>query len=396
MNLTTQNAKNLISKDNELSKKAAFEILNTCDTESFKTICDNSEQMFDFVIDKVVKNLTHATNEGNIKSTFEFAKTYNPTIGQFINNVWLKFANEDLTDEILEILENGTNEQKIYAAKYFEKINDPLALELLSKYAFCDNTDLSTACATALGAFNDSASHDVAISMLNEDDDFKKFSAMAFLINYAKKDDISTILKELENSPFAANIAAEILYKYNLEELKNTLNKDEILKLYNEIISSYPEDIGLETIFDFNLLNFTKEYFTDKNSLANRVIADLKNVISLINADNIYTYDLNKNCINNIKKIDEVLEKYKPDANIISDELFQTQKRAQRAINTLIALGDTSCCEKIEKLYTTTNDPLLLCECARAAKNLGFKLEKETGLDKISDKNALELFKSYF
>ena len=181
--------------------------------------------------------------------------------------------------------------------------------------------------------------------------------------------------------------------KMTEEEQEQTI---EILSLYDEIISSYPEDIGLETIFDFNLLNFSQEYFTDKNSLAKRVITDLKNVISLVNTDNIYTYDLNKNCINNIKKIDEILEKFKPEANIISDELFKSQKRAQRAINTLIALGDTSCCEKIKELYTSTDNAILLCECARAAKNLGFKLEKEIGLNKISDKNALELFKSYF
>ena len=396
MNLTTQNAKNLISKDNELSKKAAFEMLNTCDTESFKTICDNSEQMFDFIIDKILKQLTLAANENNFKSTFEFAKTYNPIIGQFINNIWLKYANEDLTDEILEIFENGTDEQKIYAAKYFEKINDPLALDLLLQHAFCENTDLSAACAKTLGAFNDYTSHNTAISMLNENDDFKKFSAITFLINYGKKDDISIVLKELENSPFAANIAVEILYKYNLKELKNYLNKDEILKLYDEIISSYPEDIGLETALDFNILEFTQEYSLKKDSYSQRVLTDLKNVFTLICSDNIYTYDLNKDYLKGIKDINEKLKAFHPEVDIISEELFKSQKRAQRAINTLIALNNPSCCEKIKELYATTDNAILLCECARAAKSFGFKLEEEIGLKKINEANALELFKSYF
>lgn len=396
MNLTTQNAKNLISKDNELSKKAAFEMLNTCDTESFKTICDNSEQMFDFIIDKILKQLTLAANENNFKSTFEFAKTYNPIIGQFINNIWLKYANEDLTDEILEIFENGTDEQKIYAAKYFEKINDPLALDLLLQHAFCENTDLSAACAKTLGAFNDYTSHNKAISMLNENDDFKKFSAIIFLINYGKKDDINIILKELENSPFAANIATEILYKYNLKELKNYLNKDEILKLYDEIISSYPEDIGLETALDFNILEFTQEYSLKKDSYSQRVLTDLKNVFTLICSDNIYTYELNKEHLKGIKDINEKLKAFHSEVDIIPEELFKSQKRAQRAINTLIALNNISYCEKIKELYATTDNAILLCECARAAKSFGFKLEEEIGLKKINEANALELFKSYF
>ena len=41
----------------------------------------------------------------------------------------------DLSDDILALLENGSNEQKIYAAKYFSRINDSLALEFLKSKA---------------------------------------------------------------------------------------------------------------------------------------------------------------------------------------------------------------------------------------------------------------------
>ena len=119
MNLTTQNAKNLISKDNEASKKAAQDIVNNIDIKSFQTLCENSQYMFDFVIDKVVKNLILATNTNNLKATFEFSKFYDTQIGEYVNQAWQRFANEELTDKILEFFETGSEEQKIYAAKYF-------------------------------------------------------------------------------------------------------------------------------------------------------------------------------------------------------------------------------------------------------------------------------------
>ena len=98
MNLETQNAKNLISKDFKLSNQAANDIVNSADIKTFETLCKNSEYIFDFVADKAIKNLINATNKNNLSATLEFAKFYDPKFSQYIETVWQKYAYEYLTD----------------------------------------------------------------------------------------------------------------------------------------------------------------------------------------------------------------------------------------------------------------------------------------------------------
>ena len=396
MNLNTKNAKNLVSKDKTLSETAAIEILNNCDFESFKVLCENSTYLYDFIIKKIINNLLLATNNSNIKATFEFAKIYNEQIGEYINQCWLKYANEDLTDKILELFEIGTDEQKIYAAKYFEKINDPLSIEYLRKYAFSKNEELSIASAKTLGIFQDNDSRNKALIMLNSDDEFVKFDATRFLINYGNINDIPKIIQTLDISAFSSNIAQEILYKYDFNMLKNILNDDEILTIYDEIISAYPEDIGLETVQDFNLAEFAKNFANKKSSFVVRVLTDIKNIIELVSKESIYTYDLDKEHLCSIKALNVQLKDLLIDTDLIANELNKSQKRVQRAINTIINLKDKRFNEKITELYSLCENSLIICECARAAKNLNINIDKNIGLNKISDKNALELFKSYF
>lgn len=396
MNFTTQNAKNLVSKDNELSKKTAQNILNSCDFETFKTLCENSEHIFDFIMDKIIKNLSQATNKNNIASTLEFAKIYDSHLSHYIIKSWLKYANEDLTDDILGIFENGNIEQKIHAAKYFEKINDPLALEYLNKYAFDEDEILSSSCAASLAAFNDNTSRNVAYEMLKCNDDFTQFSAIKFLINYGSKDDLPLIVSKLSDSVLSANIAQELLYKYHPDELDNLLSPEDINMLYDEIISAYPEDISLETVYSFNIFSFCEKRLGKKSSFDSRILADVKTLMKLVSHDNIYTFDLSKDAICDLKNLHSLLEKLNPDTEIISQELFKGAKRAIRAINTIINLNAESESDKIVQLYCTTQNPTVMCECARAAKALGFKLELEAGLSKIEDSNIQELLKSYF
>ncbi len=397
MNLKTQNAKNIISKDNILSDEAAKTIVNNCDFESFKTLCDNSDCLFEHIIDKIIKKLVCATNSNNIETTFEFSKCYNLQIGEYILKSWLKFANEDITDRILLLFETGTVEQKIYAAKYFETINDTLALELLYKNAFNDNEDLSAACANTLAAFADEQMRQKALTILQSDDEFKKLIATKFLINFGNKEDISVITDQINISPFGANIAAELLYKYSYETLKDNLTTEKTIQIFDEVINAYPEDIPLETVLDFNLAAFMEDAKKiENNSYCSRLLADAKNIFKIINSDNIYTYDLKGEYLDAVRKIDKLFENYKIEAVKIIPELSQSQKRITKALNTIINIKSKDATEEIKKLYTKTTDPLILCECARAAKSLNISIDKNTGISKIADENAMELFKSYF
>ena len=232
--------------------------------------------------------------------------------------------------------------------------------------------------------------------MLNTSDDFQKFSAIKLLINYGLKEDVAAIINELKTSPFSSNIAQEIMYKYSFSQLENLLAPEDIIALYDEIISSYPEDITLDTIQDFSVYEFIEKNINNKNSYIQRILTDTKLLVELVVSDNIYTYDLNKNALSELKNIESLLKNHKSEGTLISNELKNEKKRALRALNTLINLNSKENFKEIEELYTKSCDSEILCECARVAKCLDSKLNPAIGLEKITDANAKELFKSYF
>lgn len=396
MNLTTQNAKNLLNKNPEISKKAAYDILNNADFESFKTLTENEEEIFDFIKSKIVKNFISKTDKNNLKSTFAFAKIYTKSFEDVVLVPWLKFANEDLTDEILELFEHGKEDEKIYCAKYFEKINDPLALEYLNKFAKSNNIELKNACAKALFAFGDNTLRNEYLEILeNSKDDFEKFEAANFLINFGDFNDIKKIAETMEDTAFFPNLALDILYNLDLFNIKDKFLKNNLL---DAVIGAMPEDLPLDIVFDLNL----KEYFENElknelNSIEERILADFKNLIDLVSENNIYTFDLNKEAKAEIKDLALVFKDFKPDFNKISKELNEDEKRAKKALDTLFQ-AEKAFENEIIELLNKTKSPILLCEGARYAKEFDFlnKINKADLLEKFTNVNAKALFESYF
>ena len=118
--MTTNNeqlVKDLTAKDETKAFAAAQCIINNADTQAFSLLCDKSEFLFDFVKNNVNKRLQKAVNEGNFRNLFAFLKNYCPDFEDTIIGGIARFANEDLTDEMLELLENGSDDEKAYAAK---------------------------------------------------------------------------------------------------------------------------------------------------------------------------------------------------------------------------------------------------------------------------------------
>lgn len=395
MNFKTQNAKNIISKDRELSKNAAAQIVNNIDIATFETLCENSEHIFDFIKEKITRTLFEAVDKNNLKNTFAFTKIYDEELSAFIIKSWLKFANEDLSDEICELLENGTKEQKIYALEYFKNINDSIALDLINTCALDEYLSPYAAC--ALSAFGDNTVREKILNNLAyENDEFKKYSDIKFLINYGNKNDISVAINAVNNSPFGANVACDILYKFGAQDF----SYNDKLKICDQIINSYPEDIELETIYELNILEFTNLFLQNKDdSYTHRILADLKEILELICSNNIYTYDLSKDCKSEINKINSLLKNFTPDCELITQEIKQENSRALRALETLCRMDCTVYVkEQIIALCSSSDNGAILCQCAKAAKAHGFcnNINQDEILQKISDTNAKALFESYF
>ena len=111
--------KNITSKDIKLSHQTIENMIKAKDIEPFKLLCEKSDFIFPFLKERIAADFIKLIKKEDLNAVFEFSKIYCADFEDMIVNSWIKFASQDLTDEILDLFENGTVEQKAYCAKYF-------------------------------------------------------------------------------------------------------------------------------------------------------------------------------------------------------------------------------------------------------------------------------------
>ena len=204
--------KKLTGKNPREYEYAARHIMDNADEKLFAELVEKDSFLFDFVKQNVAQRLEKATNEHNWQTVLSFLKYYSPSYEEFVASTLAKYADEDLTDRMLEFLEKGTDDEKTYAAKFFSYVQDPLAIEFLKKNSYTENEYLNTNCAITLAAMKEESSYNEAIEKLKSGDDFEKLAAVKFLTAYGEKDALPQILDAMKNSSMAENIAGEIPY----------------------------------------------------------------------------------------------------------------------------------------------------------------------------------------
>ncbi|MCX4275284.1 MAG: hypothetical protein OSJ27_05840 [Candidatus Gastranaerophilales bacterium] len=417
MDLGTKNANDLISKNFEAAKSAAKAVVDTADVETFEKLTQKSEFIFDFIKEKIIKNLCCAVTKENLSNILKFTKIYSSDFEDFIVNSWVKFANEDLTDEILTLFEQGTEEQKAYAAAYFYHINDPLAVEFLEKYAFSDFDPLAQNCAAALCSFKDKKLYNEAISVLqnavsNSEEDFENYKYVNFLVSYGDKSAFDVLFEYFKNTSVKGFAASSILYLTNLFELADTGKLKEALCIFDNILSAYPEEISLETVFDFEILRFIKYLCkTVKDgvpqgisdiapSYIKRIILKAKYKFNLISREDIYTFDLPKDVKKEITAISEYINALDiPLFDGLEEELCtKDRERILETFDIILNFGKTEFSPKIAEIIANTEFEDVISEGVKILKTFG-KLEligKEEILNKIKNQNLKALTESYF
>ena len=123
----SENLKKLTGKNPKDFEPLAYALINTPDVELFAELVGSDDFLFDFVKQNVANRLSKVCNESNYMNLLALLKYYSPFYEDFIVSNLVKFANEDLTDKLLEIFENGTEEEKTYCAKFFAFVQNPLA-----------------------------------------------------------------------------------------------------------------------------------------------------------------------------------------------------------------------------------------------------------------------------
>ncbi len=383
--------KQLTGKNPREYEYAASYVMDNNDEKLFAELVEKDSFLFDFVKENVAQRLEKATNQYNWQTVLSFLKYYSPSYEEFVASTLAKYADEDLTDKMLELLENGTDDEKTYAAKFFSYIQDPLAVELLKKNSYSENDYLSTNCAITLSVMNEKSSYNDAFEKLTSEDDFEKLKAVKFLSAYGNKDALPQIINAMKNSSLAENIAGEIPY---IDSIFNILdeNFEDGLLVVNCIINGLGEILGLSRVFDFELFEVL-EYIEKKyeDSRAAVVLLNAREKFETLTENDEYLFDEDKNTKNEIYDIKKLL------FNIDKKELLSKVNTELREDSPFVytALDFANDLIAIRELLKCNNQTIIL-KTAEVLKSLGNldDTAKTVALLKITDENIKNIIRA--
>lgn len=404
--MSNEYVKKLTGKNPQEFELAAAHIINNSDLASFKALVEQSNFLFDFIKKNVSKRLSAAVTPDNFRNLLNFLTVYSYDYENVIVLSLVKYANEELTDEMLELFENGTDEQKAYCAKYFSHINDTLAIDLLRKYSYSDFDALSLNCAEALSAMKDEDSYNLAIEKLKTDDEFEKLSAASFLVAYNDTRAIGNLFEAMKKSSMPENIASEIPYLQSFLELLDTNYKYDTVLAINHIINGLGEIIGLSQIFDFQLFQvFEKgvnEVIKQPDSKFAVVLLNAKLKFEQLTENEEYIFDEEKTVKDEIYYIKDFLnslgqEFWNIQKNIFLNELSQNSDLVFPALELVLEMRVTEAVEKLKELLKSSNQTVILktVEVVKSLNQLA-QINKIEVLTKISDENIRLIIQSMF
>lgn len=369
----------------------AKHLINDCDVELFKELVDNDDFLFDFVKNNVANRIASQINENNYRNLLEFIKYYSPSYEDVIVSAFVKYADEDLTDILLDKFEFGTVEEKIYAAKYFAKIQDPLAHDFLKINAYSDNEYLAQNCAYALAQWNDREAYNLAIAKLHCGDDFDELSAVKFLVAYGDKSAVPAIIDTMKSSAMPENIAGEIPYLENLNDLIETSYEDALLVI-NYIINGLGEILPLSCVFDFDLFDvFEKLINNHTDSKLAVVILNAQEKFEILTENDEYLFDEDKDTKNEIQDIKKLLK----SVNKKNLEKHINEELREDSPFVFTALDFAEDVVAIRELLKSSNQTLIL-KTAEVLKKLGSfdETARTVALLKVTDINIKAIIRA--
>ena len=309
MNLGNKTLNNIISKDNSAAKEAAIKLLAEKDLESFKILNSKSEFLFDFIKEKILKNLIGAVNSENCSNLFEFLKVYSPDFKGFILLPLVQFKTPEIEDKMQKFLLEGCDEEKTYATEFFTILGDKTKYEKIKANLNADFEPLKIASINYLSNLGFRLEFEESLKILedNSKDNFEKLTSVEFLAYFGDKKAFEPIYNYFINEDNSYTIANFLLDLKPFSTLIEENKEDEILNILSSIILNFPDSISFEEInyyINEGLFEFLLE---SENNLSALIVFYLKNKIELILEDENYSIDLTK--------------ENKKEANIINSKL---------------------------------------------------------------------------
>lgn len=380
----SENLKKLTGKNPKDFEPVAYSLINTPDVDLFKELVDKEDYLYDFIKQNVSKRLEKVCNKDNYCNLLKLLKYYSPSYEDFIISVLVKYANEDLTDSMLDLIENGTDDEKTYCAKYFSFIKDPLAIEYLKDNAYSENSYLSSNSISALSSFGERGIYNEAIAKLKSDDEFEQLSGAKFLVSYGDKSACNTIIEAVKTSSFGEHIASELPYLMSLKEIIES-DKTNGLFILNHIINGLGEISALSQVFDYELYEIIENLI--KGSVISEIAVVLLNAIDkfeTLTENDEYLFDETKDTIQEIFDIKNLLSELNQDEliKLADDELNQD------SLFVFNALEFSQNIQKIKELLNSDNQTLVL-KTVEILKKHGILTtdDKNIALEKVSNEN---------
>lgn len=383
--------KKLTGKNKNDYEQAACHLVNTADVEMFKALVEKDDFLFDFVKQNVNERLMAAVTDENYKNIFTLMQIYSPSYEDFIVNTLVKYANEDLTDRMLKLLECGSLDEKIYSAKYFSRVQDPLAIEALRKNAFSDNEFLNINCALALGLFKDKKSFDIALEKLDNPDEFERLSGVKFLSVYGDISVVPAIIAAMKVSSMSENIAGELPFLMDLFQLLDNYYEDALLVL-NNIINGLGEILALSLVLDFELFEvFERLIYKSEDSKAAVVLLNAQEKFNTLTENDEYLFDEDKETKNEVYDIKKQL--CAMDTKKLKEQIYEEIKEDSLFVYTALDFATDLCA--IRELLKSNNQTLIL-KTAEVLKKLN-NLDENTrtvALLKVTDTNIKSIIRA--
>jgi len=370
---------------------AAKHLVDCADVEMFKALVEKDDFLFDFVKENVAQRISSAVNEGNYENLLKFLKFYSPSYDEVIVSSLVKYANEDLTDMMLDIFENGTFAEKTYCAKFFTYIQDPLAIELLKKNSYTEDDFLNSNCASALGAMKEESSFKEAVENLNSGDEFEQLKAVKFLCAYGNPAVIPLLIEVMKKSTMSENIASEIPYLADIFTILEE-NKEGGLLIINNIVNALGEIIQLSSVFDYELYEvFERLMHHADDSETAIVLLNANEKFETLTENDEYLYDEDKNTKKEILDIKKLL------SNIHKKELLAYVNNLLREDSPFVytALDFAQDMFAVRELLKCNNQTIIVktAEVLKAHNELD-DTSRQVALLKITDENIKSIIRA--
>ena len=387
----SDNLKKLTGKNPKDFESVAYSLINNSDTELFSELVSKEDFLFDFVKQNVADRLAKVCNESNYLNLLNFLKYYSPSYEDFIVATLVRYADEDLTDKMLDIFENGSEDEKVYCAKFFSYIQDPLAVDLLKKDAYSGNTFLSSNCASTLAQLGETSSYEQALEMLSSDDEFTRLDGVKFLVSYGKVEALDEIIDAMKTSSMAENMAGDIPYLTDVFILYKK-NKTDCLFVANMIINGLGEILGLSQVFDFQLYEFLEMLIKGpKDSQVAAVLINAIDKFETLTENDEYLFDETKETKQEILDIKNLLN------SVNHGELYDLLDSELKAESLFVytALEFTENEDEVRSLLSCAN-PTIVLKSLEILKQMGSitQEDRQIAFDSVQDENIKNVIKA--